>query len=163
FPRLQEVLAPYAARGLRALIHCFGGKPPDVRPYIDWGWRMSFSGIITYPKTPEIRDAAKLVPLELCLVETDAPWLAPVPNGVKHHDNDLAPFGSSAEERAKIVSEFPKALDDHSMVVPMATTNIFSHPVFKDGAITANDPRVRAFALRKTMDAIDLGANLGAK
>ena len=49
------------------------------------------------------------------------------------------------------------------MVVPMATTNLFTHPIFKDGAFTANDPKVRAFALRKTMDAIDLGVELGAK
>ena len=45
----------------------------------------------------------------------------------------------------------------------MATTNLFTHPAFKDGAFTANDPRVRAFALQKTMRAIDLGVELGAK
>jgi xylose isomerase len=82
--------------------------------------------------------------------------------GVNLHDNDLVPFGASATERDRIVGEFKRALADAGMVVPMATTNLFSHPVFKDGAFTANDARVRAFALRKTMDAIDLGVELGA-
>ncbi len=82
--------------------------------------------------------------------------------GVNLHDNDLVPFGASAAERDAIVSEFKAALKVHGMVVPMATTNLFSHPCFKDGAFTADDPRVRAFALRKAMDGIDLGAELGA-
>ena len=83
--------------------------------------------------------------------------------GVNLHDNDLVPFGTPAAERDRIVGEFKAALEDSGVVVPMATTNLFSHPVFKDGAFTSNDPRVRAFALRKTMDAIDLGAELGAR
>jgi xylose isomerase len=82
--------------------------------------------------------------------------------GVNLHDEDLVPFGASAAERDRIVLEFKAALEDSGLVVPMATTNLFSQPVFKDGAFTSNDPRVRAFALRKTMDAIDLGAELGA-
>jgi len=82
--------------------------------------------------------------------------------GVNLHDDDLVPFGSSAQVRDRIVRDFQKALDDHGMVVPMATTNLFTHPVFKDGAFSANDPKVRAFALKKTMDAIDLGVELGA-
>jgi xylose isomerase len=83
--------------------------------------------------------------------------------GVNLHDNDLVPFGASAGERDRIVGEFKAALETSGMVVPMATTNLFSHPCFKDGAFTADDPRVRAFALRKSMDAIDLGAELGAR
>jgi xylose isomerase len=83
--------------------------------------------------------------------------------GVNLHDEDLVPFGSSAAERDRIVGQFKAALEDHGMVVPMATTNLFGHPVFKDGAFTSNDPRVRAFALRKTLDAIDLGVELGAR
>ena len=83
--------------------------------------------------------------------------------GVNLHDNDLVPFGASAAERDAIVGSFKAALEDSGMVVPMATTNLFTHPIFKDGAFTANDPKVRAFALRKTMDAIDLGVELGAK
>ncbi|MBL8861491.1 MAG: xylose isomerase [Planctomycetes bacterium] len=82
--------------------------------------------------------------------------------GVNLHDEDLVPFGSSAAQRDALVREFKRALADHGMVVPMATTNLFSHPVFKDGAFSANDPQVRAFALRKTLDAIDLGVELGA-
>ncbi|HLQ38589.1 MAG TPA: xylose isomerase [Planctomycetota bacterium] len=84
-------------------------------------------------------------------------------HGVNLHDNDLVPFGSSAGERDRIVREFKKTLADTGMAVPMATTNLFTHPVFKDGAFTANDPQVRAFALQKTMAAIDLGVELGAR
>src|SRR5436853_5782060 len=82
--------------------------------------------------------------------------------GLSLHDNDLVPFGASAAERERIVKEFKQALSDYGMVVPMATTNLFFHPIFKDGAFTSVDPAVRAFALQKTMSAIDLGAELGA-
>ena len=82
--------------------------------------------------------------------------------GVNLHDNDLVPIDASAHEREQIVSDFRKALDATGLVVPMATTNLFRDPVFRDGAFTANDPRVRAFALQKTMRAIDLGVELGA-
>ena len=83
--------------------------------------------------------------------------------GVNLHDNDLVPFGASASERDRIVREFKSALNDHGMKVPMATTNLFTHPIFKDGGFTANDPRVRAFAIQKCMRAMDLGVELGAK
>jgi len=82
--------------------------------------------------------------------------------GVNLHDDDLVPFGASAGERDRIVAEFKTALSDHGMKVPMATTNLFSQPCFKDGAFTANDPKVRAFAIQKTMRAMDLGVELGA-
>lgn len=82
--------------------------------------------------------------------------------GVSFHDDDLVPPGSSASERDAIVKRFRAALDDNNMRVPMATCNLFSQPVFKDGAFTANDPTVRRFALAKTIDAIDLGVELGA-
>ncbi len=82
--------------------------------------------------------------------------------GVNFHDDDLVPFGSSPAERERIIKRFRRALDDTGMKVPMATTNLFSHPVFKEGAFTANDPAVRRFAVAKTFDAIDLGVELGA-
>ncbi len=82
--------------------------------------------------------------------------------GVSFHDNDLVPFNASPTERDRIVSDFKQALHDYNMVVPMATTNLFFHPIFKDGAFTSNAPAVRAFALQKTMKAIDMGAELGA-
>ena len=82
--------------------------------------------------------------------------------GVNLHDNDLVPLDATARERDAIVREFKQALDDHGLVVPMATTNLFSDPVFKDGAFTSADARVRAYALQKTLDAIDLGVELGA-
>jgi len=82
--------------------------------------------------------------------------------GVNLHDNDLVPIDATAAERDRIVSEFKQALADHDMKVPMATTNLFYDPVFKDGAFTSNDPRVRLYALQKTMRSMDLGAELGA-
>jgi xylose isomerase len=82
--------------------------------------------------------------------------------GVNFHDDDLVPPGSSSTEREAIVKRFRRALDDTGMKVPMATTNLFSRPVFKEGAFTANDPAVRRFAVAKTLDAIDLGVELGA-
>ena len=83
--------------------------------------------------------------------------------GVNFHDNDLVPFDATPVERDQIVQDFKKALKETGLVVPMATTNLFHHPVFKDGAFTSNDPKVRKFALQKTMRAIDLGVELGAK
>jgi xylose isomerase len=83
--------------------------------------------------------------------------------GVNFHDNDLIPIDATPAERSKIVADFKKALEQTGLVVPMATTNLFGHPAFKDGAFTANDPKVRAYALQKTMNAIDLGVELGAK
>jgi len=83
--------------------------------------------------------------------------------GVNLHDNDLVPFGATAAEQDRIVKEFKAALATTGLVVPMATTNLFYHPIFRDGAFTSNDPKVRAFALQKTMRSMDLGAELGAK
>jgi xylose isomerase len=83
--------------------------------------------------------------------------------GVNFHDNDLVPIGATPAERDQIVAEFKKALADTGLVVPMATTNLFTDPAFKDGAFTSNDPKVRAYALHKTLRAIDLGVECGAK
>ncbi|MGA3057333.1 MAG: xylose isomerase [Candidatus Limnocylindrales bacterium] len=83
--------------------------------------------------------------------------------GISMHDDDLVPFDATAAERDAIVARFRKTLDDTGMVVAMATTNLFGHPVFKDGAFTSNDRAVRRYAIAKTMRAIDLGAELGAK
>jgi xylose isomerase len=83
--------------------------------------------------------------------------------GVNLHDNDLVPIDATSKERDKIVREFKAACNEAGIVVPMATVSLFFHPVFRDGAFTANDPEVRAYALQKTMRAMDLGAELGAK
>jgi xylose isomerase len=83
--------------------------------------------------------------------------------GVNFHDNDLIPIDATPAERDQVLKEFKQALADTGLVVPMATTNLFTDPVFKDGAFTSNDPKVRAYALQKTMNAIDLGVELGAK
>jgi xylose isomerase len=83
--------------------------------------------------------------------------------GVTFHDDDLIPFGSSDSDREAHIDRFRKALDETGMKVPMATTNLFQHPVFKDGGFTANDRSVRRYALRKVLRNIDLAATLGAE
>ena len=83
--------------------------------------------------------------------------------GVNLHDNDLVPIDATPADRDRIVREFKKACDTAGIVVPMATVSLFTDPVFRDGAFTANDPSVRAYAVQKTMRAMDIGAELGAK
>jgi xylose isomerase len=83
--------------------------------------------------------------------------------GVNFHDDDLIPIDATAQEAEAIKRDFRKALADTGLKVPMATTNLFTDPIFKDGAFTSNDPQVRAYALQKTMKAIDLGAEFGAR
>ncbi|HEU5368978.1 MAG TPA: xylose isomerase, partial [Ktedonobacterales bacterium] len=101
---------------------------------------------------------AALSPVEIVhlLAEVDA-------YGVNLHDNDLVPIDATPAERDRIVRQFKAALAETGLVVPMATTNLFYDPAFRDGAFTANDPAVRAYALQKTMRAIDLGVDLGAR
>ncbi len=88
FELAKEALAPFARRGLRAVMHCFDGGPDDLQPFVDWGFFISFSGIVTYPKRDDLRAAARAVPRELLLVETDAPFLTPVPK--RGHPNEPA-------------------------------------------------------------------------
>ncbi|WP_415953099.1 xylose isomerase [Streptomyces sp. KLOTTS4A1] len=83
--------------------------------------------------------------------------------GITFHDDDLIPFGAGRAEREAAVKRFRRALDATGLTVPMATTNLFTHPVFKDGGFTANDRDVRRYALRKTLRNIDLAAELGAE
>jgi xylose isomerase len=83
--------------------------------------------------------------------------------GVTFHDDDLIPFGSEDTARENHIKRFRAALEETGLVVPMVTTNLFTHPVFKEGALTANDRDVRRFALRKVMRNMDLAAELGAQ
>jgi xylose isomerase len=103
-----------------------------------------------------VRPTIKPVDIVKFLAEVGA-W------GVNLHDNDLVPIDATSSERNSIVREFKKACKENGIVVPMATVSLFFHPVFRDGAFTANDPSVRAYAIQKTMRAMDLGAELGAK
>ena len=107
-----------------------------------------FGGPVREPKTP-----AELVHL---LGEVGA-------YGVNFHDNDLIPIDATPAEADRIKKDFRKALEETGLKVPMATTNLFFDPIFKDGAFTSNDAKVRAYAIQKTMKAIDLGAEFGAK
>ncbi|GGL02358.1 xylose isomerase [Mangrovihabitans endophyticus] len=83
--------------------------------------------------------------------------------GITFHDDDLIPFGSDAQTRDGIIAAFRKALGETGLIVPMITTNTFTHPVFKDGAFTSNDRSVRRYALRKVLRNVDLAAEMGAK
>ncbi len=83
--------------------------------------------------------------------------------GVNFHDNDLIPIDATPAEAATIKKDFKKAVKNNGLVVPMATTNLFGDPVFKDGAFTSNNASIRAYAIQKTMRAMDLGAEFGAK
>ncbi len=103
-----------------------------------------------------VREALSPVQLVHLLAEVGA-------YGVNFHDNDLVPIDATPAERDQIVKDFRAALDETGLKVPMATTNLFADPVFKDGAFTSNDPAVRAYALQKTMQAMDLGVSLGAE
>ncbi|HSB02432.1 MAG TPA: TIM barrel protein, partial [Anaerolineales bacterium] len=103
-----------------------------------------------------VRAAKSSVELVHLLAEVGA-W------GVNFHDNDLIPIDATAAERDRIVKDFKAALAQTGLCVPMATTDLFKDAAFKDGAFTSNDPKVRAYALQKTMNAIDLGAEFGAK
>jgi len=83
--------------------------------------------------------------------------------GVTFHDDDVIPFGSDTAARDTAIKRFRAALDETGLVVPMVTTNLFTHPVFKEGGLTANDREVRRFAMRKVMRNMDLAAELGAQ
>jgi xylose isomerase len=83
--------------------------------------------------------------------------------GVNLHDEDLVPRGTPPGERDRIVGRFKKALEETGLKVPMVTANLFSDPAFKEGAFTSPDPWVRAYALRKSLETMDLGAELGAE
>ncbi|WP_327034248.1 xylose isomerase [Micromonospora ureilytica] len=82
--------------------------------------------------------------------------------GITFHDDDLIPFGVDAATRDQHIARFRKALDETGLVVPMVTTNLFTHPIFKDGGFTSNDRDVRRYALRKVLRQVDLAAELGA-
>ena len=103
-----------------------------------------------------VRDSLPPVEAVKLLAEVGA-W------GVNLHDNDLVPIDATPSERDRIVRDFMGACRRHGVVVPMATVNLFFDPVFRDGAFTANDPRVRAYAVQKTMRAMDLAVELGAR
>jgi xylose isomerase len=100
----------------------------------------------------------QLSPMEICDLLGDVGAY-----GVNFHDNDLVPIDASPSQRDHIVREFKKSLKENGLVVPMATTNLFGDPVFKDGAFTSNNAKIRAYAIQKTMRAMELGAECGAK
>lgn len=82
--------------------------------------------------------------------------------GVSFHDDDLMTFGAPESQRRAELDAFARTLDETGLVCSMATTNLFYHPVFKDGAFTSNDPQVRRYAIQKSMRNIDIAAELGA-
>src|SRR3989454_4153248 len=144
--------SPTARRATRLMSDAYTPRPEDK---FSFGlWTVGNRG--RDPFGDAVRDALAPADAVAMLGEVGA-W------GVNLHDNDLVPIDATASERDRIVKEFMCACARHGIVVPMATVNLFFDPVFRDGAFTANDARVRAFALQKTMRAMDLGAELGAK
>jgi xylose isomerase len=115
---------------------------------VGWQARDPF-GDATRPPLDPVEAVHKLADLGAC--------------GITFHDDDLVPFGSDAHTRDGIIAGFKKALDETGMTVPMITTNLFTHPVFKDGGFTSNDRSVRRYALRKVMRNMELAAELGAQ
>ncbi|MEU6037657.1 xylose isomerase [Actinomadura sp. NPDC047616] len=130
----------------------FTPRPEDKFSFGIWtvGWQgVDVFGPGTRPPMPAERAVRKLAEIGAY--------------GVNFHDNDVFAFEATAAERDERIGAFRKALDETGLVVTTATTNLFGHPIFKDGAFTANDRDVRRFALRKVMDNIDLAAELGAR
>src|SRR2546425_11756691 len=143
---------PTAGRATRLMSDAYTPRPEDK---FSFGlWTVGNRG--RDPFGDVVRDALAPAAAVAMLGEVGA-W------GVNLHDNDLVPIDATPSERDRIVKEFTCACERHGIVVPMATVNLFFDPVFRDGAFTANDARVRAYALQKTMRAMDVGAALGAK
>src|SRR3989441_7843244 len=143
---------PTAGRATRLMSDAYTPRPEDK---FSFGlWTVGNRG--RDPFGDVVRDALAPAAAVAMLGEVGA-W------GVNLHDNDQVPIDATPSERDRIVKEFTCACERHGIVVPMATVNLFFDPVFRDGAFTANDARVRAYALQKTMRAMDLGAELGAK
>lgn len=83
--------------------------------------------------------------------------------GLTFHDDDLFPFDATTQQRDHMINRLKNVLAETGIEIPMVTTNLFSAPVFKDGAFTSNDRGVRRYSLRKALRQLDLGAELGAK
>ena len=107
----------WAPRGLGGIMHCFSGGPEEARRALDLGFYLAFGGVVTYPKADQVREAARLTPLNRLLVETDAPYLAPVP--LRGKRNEPAYVLETARRLAEIRGE---SLE----VLAKATTDNFS-------------------------------------
>ena len=132
-----------------------GNYDPDPKMKFSFGlWTVGNPG--RDPFGEPTRDKLPLAKILDMLGEVGA-W------GVNLHDNDAFPIDASEKEKAEIMKEFKKGMKDNGLVCGMATTNLFTDPVFKDGAFTSNNAQVRAYAIQKTMRSMDIGAELGAK
>jgi xylose isomerase len=145
---ILESSSPAASPGDEALTP----KPTDKFSFGLWtiGWVANDPfGVATRPALDPVEAVERLAELGAY--------------GLTFHDDDLFPFGSTDDERLRAIGRLTSALQSNGMVVPMVTTNLFTHPVFKDGAFTSNDRGVRRFALRKALRNVDLAAELGAE
>ena len=115
---------------------------------VGWGARDQF-GDATRPDLDPVESVRRLAELGAAYVT--------------FHDDDVVPFGSTEGERDRLLNRFKAALKETGIEVEMVTTNTFTHPIFKDGAFTSNDRRVRRYGLRKVIRNVDLAAELGAK
>jgi TatD DNase family protein len=137
YPEAAQELRAAAERGLRGIVHCFAGSPEELEPFLAWRWPISYSGILTYPKAENVRQAALLTPLELCLLETDAPWLKP--RGAAHPNAGKAPGTVQAKKMVNEPSFLP--------VTGAALAKVKGLPVGEVAAATTENAE-RVFRLR---------------
>jgi TatD DNase family protein len=90
----------------RVIFHCFTGGPEEARRALDLGAFLSFSGIVTFPNADGVRAAAAIIPIDRLLVETDAPYLAPVPHRGGENEPALVPLVGAAVAAARVSTDF---------------------------------------------------------
>jgi xylose isomerase len=147
-------------RGTLARFEDHGGREEDVVLQASHADRFSFGLWTVGWQGVDVFGTAIRAPLEPEVAIAKLAELGAY--GVSFHDNDVFPFNATAAEKSSAIQRVRRAVDAAGLVIPMVTTNLFSHPVFRDGAFTANDREVRRFALRKVADNLDIAAELGA-
>jgi TatD DNase family protein len=114
---LSMISEHWHSTGLGGILHCFTGSVDHARRALDLGFMISFAGNITFPKAQSIRDAAQIVPLDRMLIETDSPYLAPIPHRGKR--NEPAFVVETAHKIAKLRQVPPEEIASHT------TTNFY--------------------------------------
>ena len=94
----------WASTGLACIMHCFTGGPEQARECLDLGFHLAFGGVTTFPKAAEVREAARLAPADRLLLETDAPYLAPVPHRGKRNEPAFVAYTARAVAEVRGIS-----------------------------------------------------------
>ncbi len=113
--------AHWKPAGLGGILHCFTGSLEDARTFLDWGFLVSFAGNLTFKKAEDLRQVARVIPLDRLLTETDSPYLAPVPYRGKRNEpayvrgvtRELARLRNLTEEELarRVLENFEKFLN----------------------------------------------------